>query len=89
MLVHYYNIPRKIRELQLNLLPKVIKTIITYQEKLGNYNNDSDLWLLALIITYQEKLGNYNSNVGMKEMYPIITYQEKLGNYNLSCGIRK
>ncbi len=36
--------------------------IITYQEKLGNYNSLSDIFVLPPIITYQEKLGNYNIN---------------------------
>ena len=34
--------------------------IITYQEKLGNYNPISSSKCDDLIITYQEKLGNYN-----------------------------
>ena len=34
--------------------------IITYQEKLGNYNNIHYLIYMNYIITYQEKLGNYN-----------------------------
>ena len=33
-----YNIPRKIRELQCVNVFSVLLTIITYQEKLGNYN---------------------------------------------------
>ena len=33
-----YNIPRKIRELQYLGLCNVKNIIITYQEKLGNYN---------------------------------------------------
>ena len=35
--------------------------IITYQEKLGNYNKLVDYNNGEHIITYQEKLGNYNS----------------------------
>ena len=35
-------------------------TIITYQEKLGNYNELFALSNVIGIITYQEKLGNYN-----------------------------
>ena len=35
--------------------------IITYQEKLGNYNSVASAMFLRIIITYQEKLGNYNS----------------------------
>ncbi len=34
--------------------------IITYQEKSGNYNADTDRGDPIKIITYQEKLGNYN-----------------------------
>ena len=34
--------------------------IITYQEKLGNYNLVTTIASNPLIITYQEKLGNYN-----------------------------
>ena len=34
--------------------------IITYQEKLGNYNDGDDYGYTVKIITYQEKLGNYN-----------------------------
>ena len=33
-----YNIPRKIRELQYDFATNVRVGIITYQEKLGNYN---------------------------------------------------
>ena len=33
-----YNIPRKIRELQFGLESNHYLLIITYQEKLGNYN---------------------------------------------------
>ena len=34
--------------------------IITYQEKLGNYNLSMVADTFNIIITYQEKLGNYN-----------------------------
>ena len=34
--------------------------IITYQEKLGNYNGKPLVPRSQSIITYQEKLGNYN-----------------------------
>ena len=34
--------------------------IITYQEKLGNYNLSGEVTNCYEIITYQEKLGNYN-----------------------------
>ena len=34
--------------------------IITYQEKLGNYNLAIRKGISFVIITYQEKLGNYN-----------------------------
>ncbi len=37
-IVDNYNIPRKIRELQLNNTRDEMQYIITYQEKLGNYN---------------------------------------------------
>ena len=78
-----YNIPRKIRKLQCNPSDYNDISIITYQEKLGNYNNPSDYNGVTLIITYQEKLGNYNPHFQVKEFACIITYQEKLGNYNL------
>ena len=56
--------------------------IITYQEKLGNYNCQTIIKICSEIITYQEKLGNYNQRVWAKQGHKIITYQEKLGNYN-------
>ncbi len=56
--------------------------IITYQEKLGNYNACCAVPVVQLIITYQEKLGNYNREVLDRSAAEIITYQEKLGNYN-------
>ena len=56
--------------------------IITYQEKLGNYNPLCDPDVVITIITYQEKLGNYNSTNCHSLSLTIITYQEKLGNYN-------
>ena len=58
--INNYNIPRKIRELQ--SLSQRVNTypIITYQEKLGNYNIDLRINIVNEIITYQEKLGNYN-----------------------------
>ena len=37
-----------------------ISPIISYQEKLGNYNPLSMLYAKSKIISYQEKLGNYN-----------------------------
>ena len=37
-LSYNYNIPRKIRELQFESLISTVLKIITYQEKLGNYN---------------------------------------------------
>ena len=82
LLFPYYNIPRKIRELQ--FYPYNIKKsfIITYQEKLGNYNLLFLFVCQLLIITYQEKLGNYNYNIVKLKQNVIITYQEKLGNYN-------
>ena len=62
--------------------------IITYQEKLGNYNfvhvNKAD----NFIITYQEKLGNYNLVTTIASNPLIITYQEKLGNYNVWNSIK-
>ena len=39
------------------------RCIITYQEKLGNYNVNDAAHPLHFIITYQEKLGNYNLKV--------------------------
>ena len=59
--LNYYNIPRKIRELQLYDVQTILLFIITYQEKLGNYNTAPVSNLLIFIITYQEKLGNYNT----------------------------
>ena len=59
-----------------------IAEIITYQEKLGNYNGFSDFGNFWNIITYQEKLGNYNRSATFSAWRIIITYQEKLGNYN-------
>ena len=56
--------------------------IITYQEKLGNYNGGSTGLFGVQIITYQEKLGNYNMFGVIASARLIITYQEKLGNYN-------
>ena len=79
----HYNIPRKIRELQFPLLTVIILFIITYQEKLGNYNVLEAIHSACNIITYQEKLGNYNQKVCDIITDVIITYQEKLGNYNL------
>ena len=86
----HYNIPRKIRELQCVYTAYDLDRIITYQEKLGNYNNCFDLTSFDLIITYQEKLGNYNNIVVQTCYGTIITYQEKLGNYNTSvCAMSK
>ena len=56
----YYNIPRKIRELQSQTCQLIDGAIITYQEKLGNYNKKLNKSEKNNIITYQEKLGNYN-----------------------------
>ena len=56
--------------------------IITYQEKLGNYNGPGSGKTTGYIITYQEKLGNYNDFTFRTLKGSIITYQEKLGNYN-------
>ena len=38
----------------------IMAKIITYQEKLGNYNTRQKYLSRRAIITYQEKLGNYN-----------------------------
>ena len=57
----YYNIPRKIRELQLYNYYCKGSRIITYQEKSGNYNFGAFTAAKIFIITYQEKSGNYNS----------------------------
>ena len=78
----HYNIPRKIRELQLDLNTLLSPPIITYQEKLGNYNPAISVQPSGKIITYQEKLGNYNHIMIQFQNARIITYQEKLGNYN-------
>ena len=40
--------------------------IITYQEKLGNYNAGLITDISTNIITYQEKLRNYNFSKSMK-----------------------
>ena len=61
--------------------------IITYQEKLGNYNKTPTNLARHIIITYQEKLGNYNVRNAAMNACQIITYQEKLGNYNKRCRI--
>ena len=82
MLIHY-NIPRKIRELQYCCNFCNSFCIITYQEKLGNYNKAHHSSELFDIITYQEKLGNYNRKYRILAVFIIITYQEKLGNYNV------
>ena len=80
--INDYNIPRKIRELQSSVFFENFLTIITYQEKLGNYNSAQTLVMKFIIITYQEKLGNYNCPSEIFASDLIITYQEKLGNYN-------
>ena len=85
-IICYYNILRKIRELQSPLKKWYKVYIITYQEKLGNYNAAECLMVTTTIITYQEKLGNYNTYNQDIFYKPIITYQEKLGNYNLSIS---
>ena len=77
-----YNIPRKIRELQSIVTYVILILIITYQEKLGNYNRTTLFAPAEEIITYQEKLGNYNLKMWEDDEGVIITYQEKLGNYN-------
>ena len=78
----YYNIPRKIRELQRLHYNDDDFKIITYQEKSGNYNDGKHDVDLAVIITYQEKSGNYNLFFILQVVTNIITYQEKSGNYN-------
>ena len=40
----HYNIPRKIRELQFLPFDRISIGIITYQEKLGNYNYSYEKW---------------------------------------------
>ena len=50
-----YNIPRKIRELQSAIIATTATLIITYQEKLGNYNKRYVVLTENYIITYQEK----------------------------------
>ena len=84
-----YNIPRKIRELQFRAESPLDPIIITYQEKLGNYNSANSLFAARTIITYQEKLGNYNELMALNLWQPIITYQEKLGNYNITAVFLK
>ena len=60
-------------------------SIIPYQEKLGNYNQQNIKPVMKRIIPYQEKLGNYNLERLKNSLEFIIPYQEKLGNYN-GCG---
>ena len=67
----YYNIPRKIRELQFKSYWLGALWIITYQEKLGNYNNCTDERRSGYIITYQEKLGNYNKTYHSSEFFEL------------------
>ncbi len=43
---------------------RTVRTIIPYQELLGNYNFSRDLSLRFKIIPYQELLGNYNNATG-------------------------
>ena len=50
-----YNIPKKIRELQSTRGDTGAHRIITYQEKLGNYNDPEREYAPLVIITYQEK----------------------------------
>ena len=82
----YYNIPRKIRELQHKLLCAPTVIIITYQEKSGNYNLIVATQYPSAIITYQEKSGNYNQKLCHFLNTHIITYQEKSGNYNTATA---
>ena len=56
--------------------------IISYQEKLGNYDISVHLTLIKVIISYQEKLGNYDRQSRTEPDRLIISYQEKLGNYD-------
>ena len=44
------------------IIESICNMIITYQEKLGNYNITGNWLLMGTIITYQEKLGNYNKS---------------------------
>ena len=79
-----YNIPRKIRELQLDLLNTAFEYDYNIPRKIRELQRICSADGIRKIITYQEKLGNYNYFVRGLVSTRIITYQEKLGNYNFT-----
>ena len=58
------------------------RTIIPYQELLGNYDASSAVLMSLSIIPYQELLGNYDLRTVLEAQRLIIPYQELLGNYD-------
>ena len=60
-----------------------MKKIITYQEKLGNYNFPRILGIRANNYNIPRKIRELQYSTAIFEPLMIITYQEKLGNYNL------
>ena len=60
------------------------RTIIPYQELLGNYDIHSAPQAAHNIIPYQELLGNYDLAMQCQGFLQIIPYQELLGNYDMA-----
>ena len=56
--------------------------IISYQNKIGNYNFSHKVFYYSLIISYQNKIGNYNFHSTFISVFSIISYQNTIGNYN-------
>ena len=56
----HYTIPRKIRELQLDLVSRAFLLHYTIPRKIRELQLGSGCIIMLLIIPYQEKLGNYN-----------------------------
>ena len=56
----YYNIPRKIRELQSSFFKNSLRANYNIPRKIRELQLLTLMLLLLIIITYQEKLGNYN-----------------------------
>ena len=82
LLLSYYTIPRNNRELQHGLIHTKGKSIIPYQEIIGNYSHATDLATRYYIIPYQEIIGNYSFLDESQEKERIIPYQEIIGNYS-------
>ena len=57
--------------------------IISYQNVVGNYNQDNGTMSKSLIISYQNVVGNYNDLYDLNKQFFIISYQNVVGNYNL------